>query len=251
MATVADIGVNVWANSAQFTSEIEKVRTQGKQTFSGLVGDVEGFAHKMHESLGVIRQFKPLLELGFGVEIGRQAFEQLHEGLTKGLGEFEAAQRAGMSFGDSLLSGVEKALHLKTALEDLIERQKALKEGADAFMKGTEVARKFEEKEANGGQEPHRWEHLNDPSRADQAWNAIHDSIKAARDAAQPFHQAISDARQELEKLDHVGNPDLLRAIQQRQEAQNKLNKALEDGKKLFDNEEAAPMALAQFESLS
>ncbi|MFZ1005540.1 MAG: hypothetical protein WAN65_01805, partial [Candidatus Sulfotelmatobacter sp.] len=88
-----------------------RVRAQGKQTFAGLAGDVEGFAHKMHESLGVIREFRPLLELGFGVEIGRRAFEQLHEGIVKSIEGFSEARQAGLGWFASLEDCAKSVLH--------------------------------------------------------------------------------------------------------------------------------------------
>jgi hypothetical protein len=140
MTTVADLGVNVWAQSASFTSEMERIRESGNKTFTGLVGGVEGFAHKMHESLGFLRQFRPILELGFGVEIGRQAFEQLHEGLAHYVEGYSAAREAGLGWFASLEDGAKSVLHLKTAVQELAEQQKKYAEAtktmkdADQFI---------------------------------------------------------------------------------------------------------------------
>jgi len=168
MATVADIGVNVRANSAQFNSEMERVRTQGKQTFSGLAGDVEGFAHKMHESLGVLREFRSITELGFGIGIGREAFEKLHEGLTKAAEGFSEAREHGMNFGASLDAAVGKVFGFKSALDTLIETEKKLHD-AQALGSKADISSEAAAAAAAGTPIPHLWANLSDPAANERA----------------------------------------------------------------------------------
>jgi hypothetical protein len=163
MATVADIGVNVWAQSAQFTSEMEKVRAQGKSTFSGLAGDVESWSHKMHQSLGVLREFRSITELGFGIGIGREAFEKLHEGLTKAAEGFSDAREHGMSFGASLDTAVAKVFGFKSSLDNLIETEKKLHE-AQALGSKADISSEAAAAAAAGTPIPHLWANLSDPS---------------------------------------------------------------------------------------
>jgi len=184
MATVADIGVNVWATSAQFSSEMEKVRSQGKQTFAGLAGDVEGFAHKMHESLGVLRQFRSLTELGFGIGIGREAFEKLHEGLAKAAEGFSAAREHGMNFGASLDAAVGKVFGFKSSLDTLIETEKKLH---DAQALGSKAAISSEDAiaAAGGTPIPHLWANLAGGTGNEKALTDLQAGAGAAYLAAQ------------------------------------------------------------------
>jgi hypothetical protein len=178
MTTVADLGVNVWAQSASFTSEMERIRESGQKTFTGLAGEVEGFAHKMHESLGVIRQFRPILELGFGVEIGRQAFEKLHESIAKGVEGFTEAQNAGLGFFQSLEDGVKSVVHLKTAVEELREAEKRHVEATKDNEEGQDFIAKLN----------HQRRHNRFPGLSEHEENDVMKDYNKYRDEARTQH---------------------------------------------------------------
>jgi DNA repair exonuclease SbcCD ATPase subunit len=95
------------------------------------VGGVAKVEEGLHGLLTSLRGFREVIGLGLGVGIGRQLFEQIHEGVSKIVEETEAAREAGLSWGDSFSSGLEKLVGMKTALEEILELKKETKEISD------------------------------------------------------------------------------------------------------------------------
>jgi hypothetical protein len=143
MSTVGDIGVNVWAKGDGAVDEFHRVGKEAHTTFTGMVGEVEGFAHKMHETLGVLRQFKPITELGFGFGIGRQAFEQLHEGIVKVAEGFAEGLQHGETFFEALGDGASRVMGMKTSFEQAAEAAKKYSEQVEILAHAREAIDKI------------------------------------------------------------------------------------------------------------
>jgi hypothetical protein len=80
------------------------------------------------------------MQLAFGVHVGRFFFEKVHEGIFKIADGFDAAQKAGIGFTESLMDAARAAFGVATAVERLNENMKLIRRGEAAFGKGVSAA---------------------------------------------------------------------------------------------------------------
>lgn len=92
------------------------------------VGGLRRLAEGLEHAKNSLRGFNALLELGFGVAVGRKIFDTIHEGLAKLSEGFWEAKEAGASFGEAMSEGLLKMVGLKTAAENTKEFLKHLEE---------------------------------------------------------------------------------------------------------------------------
>jgi hypothetical protein len=117
MTTVADLSVNILANTSGFGPQVDGVRNKLAEAFHQPVGGIQELAHHMHGLEGQLRGMNALVGLGFGATVGRHVFKELHEEVVKVAEGFGDAQAHGDSFFSSLGQGVQHALGLHTARE--------------------------------------------------------------------------------------------------------------------------------------
>ena len=111
--------VNVLANTSQFGPPLDDARKKLDHTFQS-PASLHGLAHDLHGLQQSLMKFNSVIELGFGMRIGRHLFEKIHEGVIETIHGFEEASVAGDSFFESLGQGIEHAMGIRT-LHEMIE----------------------------------------------------------------------------------------------------------------------------------
>src|SRR5436190_1432805 len=138
MATVADLGINIVADTrgmgppidqaraklAELGNEADKFGGKAGHAFQGPIGGLRQLSEQLHSGMKSMRDFNAVLELGFGMRIGRMIFEKIHEGFVHFVEGANEASHAGLSLGDAYLDGAKKILGMKTAVEELNEKLK-------------------------------------------------------------------------------------------------------------------------------
>src|SRR5262249_3948664 len=115
----------------------------GRETVSPAVNSAVSSLQRLNDSLhhteGRLKGFNQIMELAFGMHVGRYFFERLHEGLGKAAEGFGAAQTAGQGFAESLKDAMRAALGLETHLEAITKYRKQLGE-AQGFVGANAMA---------------------------------------------------------------------------------------------------------------
>lgn len=189
MAELGTLVTVVTADISGFSQNMEEAGQKSEQFKKKVEFSISGINEKLNDFKRHMRGFNEILSLGFGVEIGRKVFEQIHEGIVEFSSATIEAAKSGMSFAESLEDGARAAVGMKTKLEELTE---AKKRNMEVFKQ----AAAGEEKIFGGG-----------------GLGAAGAEFLRTTEAAQPGRLEVADIRERL-RLAQEGLPETVRALQ-------------------------------------
>jgi hypothetical protein len=142
--TVADLVVNVLANTGQINPALDELRNKLHQTLEEPKNPIEELAHGLHGIEGQLKGFNALLGLGLGAHIGRHLFAELHEELSKFGEAFGEATSAGEGFFEAIGDGAKHMLGFKTQLEELHEHLQEIQKDTKELSELTDITEKLD-----------------------------------------------------------------------------------------------------------
>lgn len=117
---------------------IINLRSRDVNMKSGL----DGIRHELEHLSSHIFSFGGLLHIAFGTAAARAIFHELHHVIKEVAEGFSEGEHAGLGFAGSIGVGVEKALGMRTALDDIASAEKVAAENAKELANEAERALK-------------------------------------------------------------------------------------------------------------